>query len=706
MSINGIMNTATSGLTTAQTQLRVVSDNVSNVNTPGYVRKIAEQRTLISQGMGAGVEVGRIRLATDRFLQAATLSASSDAARQGVRHELYERVQALFGDPGGDSGFFSQVDGVFSAFAASAEDPASSPRRQEALFKVQALFDESRRISGQIQAAREDADGRIQTAVEKANSLLQQIEELNIQIARATVVNGDASGPETAQAALLEQLSSLMDVRITQRAVGGVSIRTTTGVMLAGEGAARIDYQRAGTVNAETAFNEIWVTEPRGQKRPLLESIGSGEIKGLVELRDVDAPAATERLAELMTRMADELNRSHNANVAVPAPNRLRGRNTGQSELAALAGFTGRTTVALVNSSGAIQSRADIVFSGSTMTINGVAADPSTFRSVLAAQLGGGTTVSFDGGVLSIQAPAGQGVAIADDPAAPSSKNGRGFSHWFGLNDLVSTNRSALYDTGLTAASPHGFTPGETLTLRFTGESGARVQDIQVAIPAGGGTVGELVARLNDPVSGAGRFGTFSLTANGEISFAGFGDPAARLGVLEDRTTQIPSGVSVTELFGLGAGVRASRADGFSLRTEIRQSPSRLALAQLNLTAAPGAAALSPGDGRGALLLADAGQRSTTFSAAGDASSGVLSVSRYAAELSGDIGGKAALAESRKTSAQSLLTEATARQKAHEGVNLDEELVLMTTYQQAYNASARLIQAAKDLYDVLLGMVN
>ena len=63
MSISSIMNTANSGLTAAQVQLRVVSDNVSNVNTPGYVRKIAEQETLISQGMGSGVEVTRIRVA-------------------------------------------------------------------------------------------------------------------------------------------------------------------------------------------------------------------------------------------------------------------------------------------------------------------------------------------------------------------------------------------------------------------------------------------------------------------------------------------------------------------------------------------------------------------------------------------------------------------------------------------------------------------
>jgi flagellar hook-associated protein 1 len=174
--------------------------------------------------------------------------------------------------------------------------------------------------------------------------------------------------------------------------------------------------------------------------------------------------------------------------------------------------------------------------------------------------------------------------------------------------------------------------------------------------------------------------------------------------VLEDRTTQVPSGVSVTELFGIGGGVRASRADGFSLRTDIRQSPGRLALAQLNLAAAPGASALSSGDGRGALLLADAGQRSAAFQAAGGAAGGSISVSRYASELSGEIGGRAAAAENRAKTAEALYSEASARQTAHEGVNLDEELVLMTTYQQAFNASARLIQAVKDMYDTLLGM--
>ena len=704
MSLNAIMNTASSGLAAAQTQLRVVSDNVSNVNTPGYVRKIAEQRTLTSQGMGSGVEVARIRLATDRFLQAASLNAGAESARMGVRHELYDRIQSLFGDPGGDAGFFSQVDGVFSAFAASAEDPTSSPRRQDALFRTQALFDEAGRIAKQIQAVREDADSRIQSAVERSNGLLEQIEGLNLEIARATAIDGDASGAETTQSALIGQLAELMDIRVSIRTVGGVSIRTGAGTLLAGEGAATLGYNRAGTLTSETAFNEVWVTESGGQKRSLLDSISSGEIKGLIELRDVEAPAAAERLAELVAHVADELNRAHNANSSVPAPTRLTGRNVGQTFESAIAGFSGQTTVAVTNAAGVIQARADIVFSGATMTVNGAAATPATFLSVLNAQLGGAATASFADGRLSIAATGANGVAVADDPTSLSDKAGRGFSHYFGLNDLISTDRLAFYDNGLTAASAHGFTAGETLTFRFTGETGSRLRDLQVAAPAGG-TVGDLVAALNDPATGIGRFGAFSLAGDGSLSFTGYGNPAPSVTVLEDRTTQIPSGVSMTELFGIGGGARASRADGFMLRADIRQSPSRLALAQLNLSAAPGSQALSTGDGRGALALADTGERAANFQAAGGSSGGSISVSRYASELSGEIGGKAAAAKNRIETADALYTEAGTRQTAHEGVNLDEELVLMTTYQQAFNASARLIQAAKDMYDTLMGMV-
>ncbi len=705
MSLTSIMNIATTGLQAAQTQLRVTSDNIANVNTPGYVRKIADQSAAVTEGYGAGVDVSRVRLATSRFLQAASLSATSDAASQTVSYELYDQIKTQFGDPSGDGGYLADIDRLFASYATLAESPTSSAARQDTVYKTQALFNEAANIAAQIQSARQEADTRLLSAVETVNPLLQQIDKLNEVIAAGSVIGQDVTGAQNAQQSLINELSKYMDVKIEPRANGGVTLRTGTGMTMVGDGHAVLSYTAAGTVDATSAFSDIMVTEPNGTRWPLLDGVTSGEIRGLIELRDSDAPAAAARLGELTAKLADELNRAHNANSSVPAPETLNGRNTGQSLTNALTGFTGTTTITAVDSAGVVQASVEIVFSGATMTVNGVAADPTTFLATVNAQLGGAATVSFANGQMRIDGQGGNGVAIADDAASPSSKNGRGFSHWFGLNDLVSTTAPSFYETGLTLASEHGFDVGENLTFRITGATGARLRDVTVAVPAGAGTMSELLTALNDPVAGVGRYGAFSLDSAGKLSFRAYDSSATTLSVVRDGTTQDPSGVSISQLFGLGE-TGSLRAGSYSVRSDIQKDPEKLALAQLNLTAAAGTSALSKTDARGALLLSDAGRRNVSFAAAGGNSGGTKTLSAYAADFAGDIGGKASAAKTASETATAIAKEADSRRNAAEGVNMDEELVNMTTFQQAYNASARLIQASKDMYDVLIGILQ
>jgi len=705
MSLNSIMNIATSGLKTAQAQLRVTADNIANVDTPGYIRKVADQSAAVTNGYGAGVDVTRVRLATDRFLQAASLSAGADAARQTVRYELYDQIQNQFGDPSSDSNFFAQVDKLFASYATLAESPTSSAGRQDTIYKTQAIFNQASGIASQIQSARQEADGRLQSAIETVNPLLEQIAKLNKTIASGSVTNEDVTGAQNAQLGLINELSKYMDVKVEARSNGGVTLRTNAGTTLVGEGAATLSYQSAGTVDATAAFSDIMITEPSGTRWPLLDGVSSGQIRGLIEIRDVDAPAAAARLGELTAKLADELNRAHNANSSVPAPTTLAGRNTGQSLENALTGFAGTTTITAVDAAGVVQASARIVFSGGTMTINGAAADPTTFLSVLNAQMGGAATASFSDGKLQLDGAGGNGVAIADDATSPSAKGGRGFSHWFGLNDLVSTTTPSFYETGLTLASQHGFDPGESLTLRVSGQSGSRQRDITVSVPAGTGTMGEMLGALNDPITGVGRYGSFSLDAAGKLAFKAYDPSATTLSVVNDNTTQDPSGVSMSQLFGLGE-TGATRAGAYTVRSDIQRDPGKLALAQLNLSAAAGAPALSKSDGRGGLVLGDVGKKNVAFGAAGGNSGGTKTLSSYAADFAGEIGGKASAAKTRSETANALAKEADSRRTSAEGVNMDEELVNMTTFQQAYNASARLIQASKDMYDVLIGILQ
>ena len=428
----------------------------------------------------------------------------------------------------------------------------------------------------------------------------------------------------------------------------------------------------------------------------------------MLDLRDTPIPGVQDQLSTFVTGVAEAINQAHNASSAVPPPATLTGRNTGLDLPTAVSGFTGKTTLAVVDGSGQLQERVDIDFTAGTISVNGgagTAFTPANFLTSLNTALGAAGSASFTNGALTLNATAaGTGIAITDDAATPSAKAGRGFSQFFGLNDLITSTSITNYNTGLAASDPNGFTAGGALTLRLSDASGATIRDVTVAVPVG--TVQNMITALNAPVGGVGQYGQFSLDANGALTFAPSTPGATTVSVITDTTQRGAGGPSASQLFGIGVAQRASRAATFSIRSDIRTNPANLALAQLNLGVAVGQPVLAIGDNAGALKLAQAADTTQGFAAAGDLAAMTSSVTQYASQFGGQLGRKAAAADDTKTAAAAVKTEADTRRQAVEGVNLDEELVNLTTYQQAYSASARLVQAAKDMYDVLLGMVS
>ncbi len=705
MSLTNIMSSATTGLMAAQTGLRTVSDNIANVNTAGYVRKVVNQAPLVASGMGVGVDITGISRAADAFLQRAALTARSSSAQAGVQAEALDRAQALFGDPSGSSSFFTRLDEVYAAFSAAAGDAASSIQRGAAIDSVTDFLNEASRISTSLKSLGSEADARIGGAVDRANQLLGQIDSLNTDISRAQVEGRDSTGSENIQAQLIDELSGLIDISISGRNNGGSVIRASDGTVLAGGGgAATLSY-----VRADGALGEIAVTLPGASGQAALRArLTSGEIRGLLDLRDRELPAIGDQLSEFVTKAVDELNRAHNAASSVPAPATLTGRNTGLDLPTAVAGFSGQTTIAVVAANGLLQRQVAVNFDAGTMSVDGggpVAFTPGSFLTTLNTALGGFGSASFSNGALGLSANGGAGVAIADSATSPATKAGKGFSHYFGLNDLVTSTGFPFYDTGLAATSAHGFTTGDTISLRVADADGVRVKDVTVAVPAGA-VMQDLLGALNSNTTGVGLYGAFSLDADGAMIFT----PNARgasLSVLKDETERGAGGPSISELFGIGLAQRSGRAERFEVRTDVAANPLRLALASLDLTqAGAGKPVLALGDGSGAQSLAQAGESLAGFDAAGGLAASTMTVSRYASELAGSIARKADAATSRQTIAAAVASEADTRRSSAEGVNLDQELISMTTYQQAFSASARLVQAGKDMYDVLLTMVR
>ena len=76
------------------------------------------------------------------------------------------------------------------------------------------------------------------------------------------------------------------------------------------------------------------------------------------------------------------------------------------------------------------------------------------------------------------------------------------------------------------------------------------------------------------------------------------------------------------------------------------------------------------------------------------------------AQMVSDIGIKANSAEVNMTAQDALLTQATTAQQSMSGVNLDEEAANLIRYQQAYQASARVLNVAKSLFDDILSIMR
>lgn len=709
MSLTGILSAATTGLSAAQTQIQVVSENVTNVDTPGYIRKVADQVSTATGGVGTGVDIAQIRLATNGFLEATAQQANSGAGSADALQQYYDQVQQLFGDPSSSTNFFSSISSALSSFSSLAQNPTSAPYAQQSVGNLQQVFGQASNIYSGVQQVRAEADGQIGSDVKQVNSLLQQIENLNTQITAGGTNGQDTSAEQDSQKQLVTQLSGLMNIQVSSRAAGGVTIRTGDGVLLAGDGAATLSYTPTQTVTGQTVFNQITLTPPGGVPVDLSQHVSGGTIAGLLQLRDVQAPQTAEQLGELTSQIADQLNKASNSYSAFPPPSSLNGQPIGLDLPSAIAGFSGKTNLVITNSAGVIQHTAAIDFSADTISFDGGVASgfsPSTFVTALNSALGGAATASFANGKLSIATPSGSntGVAIADDPTTPASNGGKGFSWYFGLNSVITSNVASNYQTGLTTASQNNFAAGGQVDFILSAGPGSQTVNANVSIPSGG-TVASVISALNNPATGLGQYGTFALNANGQLNFTPTTNPPPTLSVSSD-TTSWSGGQTLTQLFGVTPGVRADRAVSYSINPAILQNPSTLPHAAVNLSAAAGQPAIAAADGSGAQALANVGQAATTFLAAGSNPGGTGTITSYASNLAGAIGQQASQNTANQTSADSMKSAASSRLSSAEGVNLDQELTNLQTYQQAYSASARLISAELTMFNALLSTMT
>jgi flagellar hook-associated protein 1 FlgK len=205
---------------------------------------------------------------------------------------------------------------------------------------------------------------------------------------------------------------------------------------------------------------------------------------------------------------------------------------------------------------------------------------------------------------------------------------------------------------------------------------------------------------LNNVASGVGGYATFSVDAQGKLSFAqtaGF-----KVEVIGDTTQRGTTGVSTSALFGLDRAARAGRAIDMQVNASVRDNPQRLALGRPDVTAPILTRIVESLDGRGAAALANVRDVQRRFAAAGTLPAQTATLGAYVSRIAAEAARAAGAAERAETGATEVAEAARQRRSQTEGVSLDDELVLMTQFQQSYAAASRVMQAASDMFEILL----
>ena len=711
VSLNGIAGSALSALKTSQAALGVVSNNISNLNTPGYARRVINLEALSAGGQLMGVDVSSVQRVADQFLAQEQLAAGGAASQYDTMANLFSQLNGLLGGPGDNQSLAKQLTNLASAFATASQSPTSSAGRTGVINALNDLSSTFNNVFGTISSLRSQIDQQTVSGITSTNSLLKQVFDLNTQIKNATVQSDQPSALLDQRDVALTNLAKVIGIKTSANPDGSVNVSTEDGINLVSNTYAQLSY--AGGAQAG-AFGNITVQDinpgtgqPMGLSVPLDPHLSGGSLKGLIDMRDQVLGGLSQSLGNLAQQTAQAFNAQSNANASYPPPTSLAGRNTGLIGTDGL-NFTGKTTVAVTSANGNLVSRIDVNFGAGTLSVDGgasvsIGSTVASFTAALNTALGGNGTASFANGQLSISANGGNGIVVQDDATTPSLRGTTGFSQFFGLNDIFKSQYPSITSTGLAAGDSSGLAAGGVIALQLKGPDGDIVKNVSITTTAGQ-TVGNVITALNTALGGA---ATVTLNPDGSISTANSAlYPGYSLNVTNDTTQRGTTGVSFSQLFGLGDNSKALQASGFGLTSTVSANPSRIGFATPAITSSTvaGNTIVSAGDNSGAIALQNVITKTQAFAAAGGIAAQTASLSDYAASFYQNVSTQSNAVSALQTTQDDRLTEANARVSSNSGVNLDEELMALTQYQQAYSAGARILTVVDQLYQTLLQM--
>jgi len=309
---------AKKGLFSARAALDATSHNIANANTVGYSRQRANLQasfplnfpgpfvTLRPGQLGTGAEVDSITRIHSAFIEAQLHQEGGGQAMFSVLSEHFTRIEDIVGEPS-EYAIGGLMEDFYNAWEDLSNDPESASARANLVSAGVALTEYVNNVDFKLDLEITNINEELRERVDRLNNLAFQVAGINKQIVQIEGSGGDgslkANDLKDRRDLLIEEMSTLVNARVLFNNDGSVNVLIQGHPIVLGDHVAEISLQ----------FNPADPQRPKivfTKSRIPLE-INSGEIMGLMHMRDSEIPALRENLGELITVFTNRVNVLH-----------------------------------------------------------------------------------------------------------------------------------------------------------------------------------------------------------------------------------------------------------------------------------------------------------------------------------------------------------------------------------------------------------
>jgi flagellar hook-associated protein 1 FlgK len=285
--------------------LDVTGQNLANVNTPGYSRRVVDLGAVPPVNSrisaGSGVEVLGVRSQRERLFDLRLYREVPQAQREAAIYESLQTVEVALGEPG--KSLDNSLTKFFDAWSTLADAPTSATARAQVVAEGQALASSFKAMAGRLDDASLDVDSKVRGAVEEINALATQIASLNAKISSVGTEGALHLRDERTEA--LKKLATFVDIQTTEDKDGNVTVSFGLGSPLV---TGSESYKVGITEEPTTGFARI-----TSAGNDVTNLVKGGRLAGLIHARDTLIPNYNTQLDTLAYEVVQQVNTLHDA---------------------------------------------------------------------------------------------------------------------------------------------------------------------------------------------------------------------------------------------------------------------------------------------------------------------------------------------------------------------------------------------------------